>query len=409
MRHLHLDLLGGLAGDMFLASLLDAGVLEVEELREVLGGLGLGPVEVRLEPGRRGALAGRHLSFGGWDPAHDTKHRHLSTILGILESSDLAPSVQRRASAMFTVLGEAEAKVHGMPLEKVHFHECGAMDSILDFVGAAWALEHLGATWSTGPIPTGRGTTLTDHGVVPIPVPATVELLRGFTLEPRDVEVEMVTPTGATLLRALDGDDLRRPQPAGRCLAVGYGLGSREVPGIANAVRCMVFEAAEPRAEGDRPQAQDRYRTDEVCRLSCDIDDMNPELLPGVERELLDAGALDVSREALWMKKGRQGTRLTVLCRPEDRMRVADLIFTGTTTFGLRTERVERLVLRREMDAVDTEWGRIEVKLGFRGDVLLKAAPEIESCLRVAETREASVEEVYAQACDLARRRWRRR
>ncbi len=385
--HIHLDLLGGLAGDMFLAAALDAGLVELAELESVLSQVGFGPVRAVAEKTRRGALAGTHLRFEGWDPAEERNHRHLSSILELLAASELPPGVKRRAGTMFQILGEAEAAVHGLDLERVHFHECGAVDSILDFVGAAWLIETLGASWSVGPIPMGQGSVKTDHGLIPVPVPATSKLLQGFEMVPRAVQAELVTPTGAAILKSLraEGELQRR---GGRHQAVGYGLGSRDLPELSNAVRFLTFEREE----------EPRGVTDRVCRLSCDIDDMNPELLPLLERQLLSAGALDVVRQAVWMKKGRQGTRLEVLCSPADRDRLAELIFLESTTFGLRVEEVQRFTLERELTTVETAFGKVRVKLGFWRGQTIRVTPELEDCALLAEQSATSVAEIYAAA-----------
>ena len=327
--HIHLDPLGGIAGDMFLAAALAGGLADKADLEEALGTLGVGPVRIVTEDVKRGGFTGTHVRFEGWRREEERSHRHLSTIVQMLEASGLPETVRARATSMFRLLGEAEAGVHGVALEKIHFHEVGALDSIFDFVCAAWIIERADATWSVAPASIGTGTRETEHGTVPIPVPATAELLRGLDVVPRDVEAELVTPTGATILRTLRGLDRYAPRPAGQIGRVAYGAGTRDLDGLANVLRILVIESAT--RDGAAETA------DQVVRLACEIDDMNPEVLAHVEGRLFGAGALDVVREAVLMKKGRHGTRLSVLCAPDVRDRMIDLLFRETTTFGLRT------------------------------------------------------------------------
>ena len=240
--HIHLDLVGGLAGDMFLAAALDAGLVDVERLTTDLRTLGLGEsVRIVATHARRGAIAGTHVAFADWDPSADADHRHLSTIHEMIADSGLSDAVKARATDLFALLGASEAKIHDIPLERVHFHEVGAVDSILDFVSAAWVIEEVGATWSSSDVPAGRGSIVTAHGEIPVPAPAAADLLRGMPIAPRDVEAELVTPTGAAILRGLAPEFRAR---GGQLREVGYGLGTRELPGMSNVVRMMVFDAA---------------------------------------------------------------------------------------------------------------------------------------------------------------------
>ena len=307
--HIHLDPLGGIAGDMFLAASLAAELVDKADLEEALQTLGVGPVRIVTEGVRRGAFTGTHVRFEGWREEAEHPHRHLSTIVEMLEGSGLPEPVRDRATSMFRTLGEAEAGVHGVALEKIHFHEVGALDSIFDFVCAAWIIEQTDATWSMAPTSVGTGTRMTDHGTVPIPVPATAELLRGLDVVPREVQAELVTPTGATILRTLHGLERFAPRPAGQIRRVAYGAGTRSLDGLANVLRFLLIEPAS--RDGDA------NTTDRVVRLTCEIDDMNPEVLAHVAGRLLQAGTLDVVREAVIMKKGRHGTRLSVLCAPD--------------------------------------------------------------------------------------------
>ena len=395
MMHIHIDPLGGIAGDMFLAAALAGDLVRQSDLEDALGTLGVGPIRIVTERVRRGGFTGTHVRFEGWREEEERHHRHLSTITRMLEASGLPERVRTRATSMFTMLGEVEAGVHGVPLEKIHFHECGALDSIFDFVCAAWIIENAEATWSMAPISIGQGTRMTDHGTVPIPVPATAELLRGLDVVPRDVEAELVTPTGATILRTLRGLDRYAARPAGRVRGVAYGAGTREFDGLANVLRFLFID---PASEREADETSDR-----VVRLACEIDDMNPEVLAYVEGRLLQASALDVVREAVLMKKGRHGTRLSVLCLPEDRDRMIDLAFRETTTFGLRLETLERVKLVRRLVEVPTRFGTVQVKVGSWQGQPLKASPEYEDCARRAAEADVPLRDVYEAAQQAAR------
>lgn len=387
--HIHLDPLGGLAGDMFIAAAIDAELVTADALEATLETLGLGAPQILADPARRKGLTGTHVRVAPPEADEET-HRHLSTILELLDESGLSPAVRARARAMFRRLGTVEAGIHGQSVEEVHFHEVGALDSIFDLVAAAWLIEETDATWSVAPISVGSGTTEIAHGTVPLPVPATAELLRDFELAPRSVGAELVTPTGATILATLRAEDRLRARPNGRLRAVGYGAGTRELSALANVVRLTVLDPAS--------STPDDETADEVCRLSCDIDDMTPEALAHVEARLREEGALDVVREAVLMKKGRQGSRLSVLCRPADRERLVTLMLRETSTFGLRDETVRRVKLARRSQQVDTPFGPVSVKFGFRDGRALKATPEYEDCAARADEHGVPFREVYQAA-----------
>lgn len=387
--HIHLDPLGGLAGDMFIAAAIDAELIAADALEEALQMLGLGAPQVLAETTRRKGITGTHVRFA-LPEADEDAHRHLSTILDLLDESDLSSPVRDRAQSMFRRLGTVEAQIHGLSVEEVHFHEVGALDSIFDLVAAAWLIEDTDATWSTAPISVGSGTTDIAHGTVPLPVPATAELLQDFELAPRSVGSELVTPTGATILSTLRAENRLVARPDGRSRAIGYGAGTRELSELANVVRFTVLAPTS--------STPDTEIVDEVCRLSCDIDDMTPEALAHVEERLRAEGALDVVREAVLMKKGRQGSRLSVLCRPADRERIVEVMLRETSTFGLRDETVRRVKLARRSQEVDTPFGTVSVKFGFRNGTLLKATPEYEDCVARAAEHGVPFREVYQAA-----------
>lgn len=389
--HAHLDLIGGLAGDMFVAAAIDAGVVEIADLERALRSVGLGPVEIVAESTVRGAIAGTHIAFRGWHEEAESSHRHLSTIRKMLADSELEDRVIRRATAMFERLGRAEAAVHGMELEDVHFHEVGAVDSILDFVAAAWIIETLRATWSFGTVPAGRGTIETAHGTIPVPAPATARLLQGFELNYRDVDAELVTPTGATILAMIS--ELPGPR-RGVLDRSGFGCGSRKLDKVSNVVRLSVLRRGGRRGEMET-EAASGPTLEEVVQLVTDIDDESPEITAHVCELLMEQGALDVVCEPVQMKKGRLGCRLSVLCHLGDEEKLRRLLFVETSTFGIRRLPMERWVLDRTVQEVSTPFGTASVKIGRWGDEILKMSPEYESCAELAAKAGVPIEEVF--------------
>lgn len=377
-------MIGGLAGDMFLAASIDTGLITRDALQAELRKVGLGEVVVHAETVKRYGMRATHVSFSGWDPEHEADHRHLSEIESMIRASGLDEGVKDRAIAMFYALGEVESKAHDIPLETVHFHEIGAIDSILDFVGAAYVLETVDATWSSGRVPSGHGTIDTSHGVMPAVAPATAKLLKGFTMQPRGIEGELVTPTGATILNILGLQT--STLPGGVLTDEGFGAGTKDFEGFANVVRLTVFDV-------EREDA--RIPREDVVRLVAEIDDETPEVLAHAEQVLLDAGALDVVRTPVTMKKGRAGIRVAVLARPQDVDRLGEVLLRQTSTFGVRIEPCTRMALVRDMVEVDTEFGAIRVKRGWLGDEILKASPEYEDCARAAAHHEVPLRRVY--------------
>ena len=390
-KHIHIDMIGGLAGDMFLASSLGAGLVEKSELEKVLSAVGIGQIEITLEEVKRYGIKGWHLAFSGWPPEQERDHRHLSEIEEMITKSALEGRVKDRAIEMFRELGKVESETHDIPLAHVHFHEIGAIDSILDFVGAAYVIEsQQGATWSAGHVPTGQGMVQVSHGPMPALAPATAKLLEGFSLRARDIEGELVTPTGATILKVLG---LERPSmPSGVLRGEGYGAGTKDFDGFANVVRLTIFETEATATTRER-----------VVRCVAEIDDDTPEVLAHAEQVFLKLGALDVIRTPVFMKKGRAGTQLAVLCRPEDADAMARAMLVHTSTFGVRFEALERLALEREIREVSTAFGPIEVKVGLLDGAVIKGSPEYESCARAALQHDVSIREVY----DAARSSWR--
>jgi uncharacterized protein (TIGR00299 family) protein len=375
-RVLHLDAFSGAAGNMFLGALLDLG-LPRRELERDLTGLGV-PHRLQLRRVRRGALGACYLHVAvplerRRAQRHHAEHSHgrlYTEIREVLRRAKLEPPVRERALAIFEALAQAEAKVHRIPLSRVHFHEVGAVDALVDVTGAAIALERLGiARVTCSPVALGHGAVETRHGRLPLPAPATLELLRGVPTVPAGVAWETVTPTGAAILRTVV--DEYRELPAMTLEAIGHGAGDDRPGPLPNVLRAIL--GREPGLGSDR-----------VVVIETNLDDLVPEHFDFLMERLFAAGALDVSLQHLQMKKNRPGFLLRVLARPSDRVALARLLFAESTAIGVRTSEWDRLVLPRETRRVSTPFGRIAVKLvrGPEGRVL--ASAEYDDCKRAA-------------------------
>lgn len=388
MRSAYLDCSSGVSGDMFLAACLDAG-LDRDRLQSELAGLSLGHYEFKVQRVRRGGLAGTHVEI--WAPGPQP-HRHLGPIETLIESSTLPDRVKERARAIFRRLGEAEARLHDQPVEKVHFHEVGAVDAILDIVGACIALELLGIEdFTASPLNLGYGRVSAAHGSLPVPAPATAELLRGVPVYSSGVEAELVTPTGAAIVSTLATEF--GPLPPMKIESIGYGAGSRELAGHPNLLRLMIGErTANPEPRTRTPDAE------VVAVIETSVDDMSPELYGYLVERALAAGALDISCAAIGMKKNRPGLEIRLLARPEQAEALADLVFAETTTLGLRISTAERRVLERESVTVETPYGAIRVKVGRHNGQVVNAAPEFEDCRRAALERGVPLKQVMQAA-----------
>lgn len=382
-RAVHFDLIGGAAGDMLLAALIDAGA-PLDGVRE-----GLAPLEVefelRSEPAVTGYLAARRVEVRpgpGPEP-----HRHLADVLAIL--APLPGPAREKAEAVFRRLAEAEAGVHGTSVEAVHFHEVGAVDAIVDVAGVCLALELLGVERVTcSPFPLGTGATRAAHGALPLPAPAVLRLLEGLPVAGRAVGRELVTPTGAALLATLAADV--GPYPALRLLRAGYGAGTREAAAgePPNVVRAVLGEL--PEVAAPAPGA--------VLVLEANLDDQSPELTAHLQATLLEAGALDAFLTPVLMKKGRPAVVVTAVCAPEAAGPVEDVLLRESSTLGVRRRREERTVLPRESARVETRWGPVALKVAVRPDGRRTAAPEYEDCARLARERGVPLAEVYRAA-----------
>ncbi len=351
---IHLDLGSGIAGDMFMAACLDLG-LDRDELKAALSTMPLPDGwDLIASKDKKAGIAGTHVDVAY---PHEHAHRHLSHIAEMIENSELPAPVQDKAKAIFRTLAEAEAQVHGTTPEKVHFHEVGAVDSIVDVCGAAYAYWRLGIKEVTATkVPTGSGYVVCQHGRMPIPVPAVVEIFKRHDVPtvPDDIESELVTPTGAAILvNIVDGFSAC---PLGRVDRIGYGLGTRDLPGRANALRILAQD--EDATDADGPA----LIRETIAVLTTNIDDMNPEWYGGLWETLMDEGAVDVAMIPMTMKKGRPAVRLEVMAPLGKENRLAALILKNTTAIGLRVQQMDRLILPRESLEIETPWGKVRAK-----------------------------------------------
>jgi len=316
------------------------------------------------------------------------KHRSLSAILEILQKSQLAPVVRDRAAAVFQKLGEAEARVHDVPLEKIHFHEVGAVDAIVDIVGVSICFHAMGIErFACSALNVGGGTVKMAHGVLPVPAPATANLLQGKPTYSNGVQQELVTPTGAAIVATLC--ESFGPQPPMSVSAIGYGAGTADLEGQPNVVRILVGEAAEKPVAGF---------DEEIAVIEANLDDMNPQIYGYFSEKALGAGALDVYTTPVQMKKNRPGTLLTVLCKPQDTNTLMSLIFAETTTFGARSYRAQRRVLPREWVNVVTDFGDVRIKVSRMNGRILHVAPEYDDCRKLAVEKNVPLQRVITAA-----------
>ncbi len=384
MNLAYFDCVSGVSGDMTLGALVSAG-WPAEALREIPARLRLEGVRVEVSAARRGPFAATRVEVHA---PERQPHRHLRHVEAILDAADLPAGVRERAKAVFRRLAAAEAEVHGTTVEKVHFHEVGAVDAMVDVAGACAGLEALGVgRVYSSPLPLGGGTVQCEHGRIPVPAPATALLLRGAHVRMGPVEAELVTPTGAALLAALV-EDWAAPLPALRLDRVGTGAGAREFPDHPNVLRLLVGEPAEAPALPART----------VAVLETAIDDGNPQYLADLVPRLLAAGALDAMLAPVLMKKGRPGQWLVVVAEPADARRLADLVLSSTTTLGVRVREERRVEADRFEAVVKTRFGDIQMKVARLVGGTLRAQPEYESVRAAAERAGAAPIEVATAA-----------
>lgn len=436
MRLGYLECFAGASGDMFLGALLDAGV-PASVLEDAVRSLDIGAT-LRVEKVDRSGITAtkvhvldhgdeiheeheynyeRHHHADHHDLLHEHEHEHaanhhdqerthdhshaqcrsLSEIRKLISAASLDHRIQQLAVKTFELLGNAEAKIHNVPVEKVHFHEVGAVDAIVDIVASCAGIVHLEiGRWHASALNVGSGMVECAHGWFPVPAPATAELLLGMPTYSAHIEKELLTPTGAALLRALE--PTFGPQPAMRTEHIGYGAGTRNPKGFPNVLRLTLGESVAEQRTGS-------HLTDEVMVLETALDDCSPQVLAFVSGRALALGALDVMLAPVQMKKGRPGALLTLLCIPGRESTFADLLFRETSTLGIRFRRESRLILTREIAAVDTEFGLIRVKRASSNDEIRNLAPEFEDCRAAAEKHNVPLKDVQQAALHALRNR----
>ena len=411
MRILYFDCFSGASGDMILGALIDAGV-PLGDVRRALGSLAISADTVWTDRVTRAGISATKFCVRGEDLQHDHAHDHehghghdhhhhphthaheelhrhthrtLADIGRLIDGAALSAAGKDRAKALFHRLGEAEAAIHGTPIDKVHLHEVGALDSIIDIVGTVFALETLGAgRIVSSPLNVGSGSIRSAHGLYPVPAPATLRLLQDAPVYAGPQQAEMVTPTGALLITGYAAE--YGTMPAMRVKTVGYGAGTRDFADTPNVLRVVIGEA-----DATAP-------AETVTVIEADIDDMNPQIFGVLMDRLLAAGALDVFYTPIQMKKNRPGTLLTIVAAPGTRERLTSIVFRETTTIGVRYRDMARECLDRETVTVRTELGDVRVKVARRNGEILNASPEFDDCVRLATEHGLPVKDVQALA-----------
>lgn len=387
MKTAYFDCFSGISGNMIIGAMLDAG-LPPDYLRRELAGLSLGPYELIMQRVDKLGLSAFYFDVNVSHHEHRS-HRNLSDILTLLEQSALAPTVKKTAERIFTRLAQAEAKIHNCRPDEVHFHEVGALDAIIDITGAALGLAYFGIEKViVSPLHVGSGTIRCAHGVMPIPAPATAELLRGLPIYSTEIKGELVTPTGAAVISALADQSGALPPFASE--AVGYGAGSWDLP-IPNVLRLYIGEQTAYVQETG-------YDTDTSLIIESTIDDMNPQFYPYLMEKLFSAGAADVFFTPIIMKKNRPGILLSVTGSENNRETLLNIIFSESSTIGVRMYPVFRRKLNRSFATVETSSGPVKIKICASGDKIKNIAPEWEDCRKLAYATGRPLKEIYLEA-----------
>ena len=403
MRILYLDCFSGISGDMMIGALADLGITP-STFEWELSKLELGDYHLHFERQTRGGISGVKFDVHGGAThaetvpdtrspeshhhAHsDASSRRFSEIRELLQASGLSDFVKLHATAIFRRIGEAEAKIHGVAIEEVQFHEVGALDSIVDVVLTCVGIEALQiARVYVSELVDGQGTFRCAHGEYPLPAPATLEILRNIPIRQVAVPFELITPTGAAIVAEFH--HIVGAMPEMRPTKIGYGLGKRELFDRPNILRAVLGEAEKSKS------------SDRIVELQANIDDLSPEILGAVQARLLKVGALDAFFTPIQMKKNRPGILLSVLCRPSDRQKIQELLFTETSTFGIRYREIERITLDREVVQVQTAFGSIQIKIGSQDGKIFQVSPEFESCNAAAERSQQPLKRIYELAVE---------
>lgn len=379
MKALYFDLIGGASGDMILGAMVDAG-LSIDKLKELLSGLNLKEFDIQAKIVDKNGFTATKVDVL---VTEQPPERHLKEIKDIIQKSSLPPAVQNRALQIFERIAKTEATIHNKSIDQVHLHELGGTDTIIDITGTLLALDHLEISKIyASPVPLGKGFIKGAHGQIPLPSPATTSLLKGIPIYGRDIDAELVTPTGAALLAELVDDF--GPAPPMVLETVGYGAGGRDLP-IPNLLRVFIGEIS----------SSDSATLDHLAVLETNLDDLNPEIYPYVIESLIGAGALDVTLTPIQMKKNRPGTQIQVLCEPSMMDSMRSILFRETTTLGIKQILVDRYSLPRTIQEVETPYGKIRVKIAEISPNIKKISPEFEDCRRAAQEHGIPITDIY--------------
>jgi len=386
MKIAYFDCLAGASGDMILGALLDAG-LSVQDLLRGINALHLSGFDLNIQTVYKNSFRATKANILIED---NVTERRLPDIEAIIQDSDLPEEIKTKSIKIFHRLGAVEAEIHGTPLQEVHLHELGGLDTIIDVVGTLVGLDLLDVRQVyASPLPLGRGFTHGEHGVIPLPAPATLALLEGVPVTGSDLDVELVTPTGAALLTSLV--ESFGPIPEMTLTTIGYGAGTKDLS-IPNIIRLLI----------GTQQKDTNPIIETLMMLETNIDDLNPEIYEYVMTRLLEAGALDVTLNPIQMKKNRPGILLQVLCRPKDAENLTSILFTETSTLGVRKQNLERVSIPRSIQIIETPYGQIRMKIAQNQDGSIKFAPEYEDCRTLAETNNIPLVDMYKMAESLA-------
>jgi uncharacterized protein (TIGR00299 family) protein len=386
MKIAYFDCFAGASGDMILGALLDAG-LSLEHLKQELAKLELSHYDIGKTDVVKNGISGSQALVHVEQDHHHHHHRHLADIAAIIEGSTLAPDIKRDSIKIFKRLAMAEAKVHNTTPENIHFHEVGAMDAIIDVVGGVIGLHALGIeTIICSPLHVGSGTVECAHGTLPVPAPATAELIQGKPIYATEVDGELLTPTGAAILTTLASGF--GPLPQMTIERIGYGAGTAD-RSIANMLRVLI---------GSDTDLDQTFAVEQTATIETTIDDMNPQVYDYLIEKVLQMGAMDIFCTSVQMKKNRRGTLVTILCKPEMVTPLSEFLFRETTTIGLRWRMDNRFTLERNFIAVKTRFGEISCKAAIQGDELVNVMPEYEECKRVAIDQNVPLKTVLDEA-----------
>lgn len=391
MKILYFDCFSGISGDMVLGAMADAGV-DIKSIKKELKKLDLKGYDLKVSRVKRKGIKGTKLDV----IVDEKKHLHHTTykyIKSMIERSRLSKKIKEDSLKIFKNIAEAEAKIHRTSIDNVHFHEVGAVDSIVDVVGAAICINILSPDIIlSSPINTGMGMVKTEHGILPVPAPATAEMLKGFPSYSSDIRFELATPTGVGIITTIAKASNTIPNM--KTNAIGYGAGSKDFPDTPNLLRIMIGETT-PSSPLFKKGGMGGFKHDSITVIESNIDDMNPQFYDHIMNRLFKGGALDVFLTPIIMKKNRPAVKITVLSDNKGADKLANILLNETTSFGVRIYKTERIKLEREIKIIKTKYGNVKVKIGKRNTKIIKVVPEYEDCKRIAEEKGIPIKQVY--------------